>query len=104
MHRITIDDLSFCVVETANASQVCGGGFAKTVYSGTGDGAWSASTDNAYGVAYKAGYTVDKNKRSITAGVDAQIASGVSAAVAGAVSNGEQYVSTQANAKVSLSG
>jgi hypothetical protein len=103
MHRIAIDDLNFCVVETASISQVCGG-FSKKVDSGTGNGAWSASEDNAYNVAYKAGYSIDKKKRSVDAGVDTKLAYGISAGIAAGISDGEQYVSTKANASASLIG
>jgi hypothetical protein len=101
MHRITIEDLSFCVVETANVNQVCGG-IGKKVDSRTGKGAWSASADSAYNTAYKTGYSVNKKKGIIDAGVEVTLGYGTAAAIAAAVSDGEQYVSTKANASTLL--
>lgn len=101
MHRITIDDLSFCVVETEFASQVCGG-FDKEVYSKTGKGAWSASADSGYNTAYKTGYIVNKKKGTIDAGVDVSLAYGVAGGIAASVSDGEQYVKTRSSVSLSI--
>ncbi|BAZ15638.1 hypothetical protein NIES4071_75100 [Calothrix sp. NIES-4071] len=99
MHRLTIDDLSFCVVETAKDIQVCGGN-EKTVYSGTGFGTYSTAYDRGYVADYITGYSVDKTNLTYSAEIGFVVAYGTAAGIAAAVSDGYAYANAYASVSI----